>query len=168
MFLLFVTFSTKLAKRDRPTVLFMLLRVLLSVFYALLPGRFFVFYLRAVFSTPTRSRGRRDDMAGSSSSIDHRDQIPYHVEQYIKVYGTYLDVHRFVTSLLVGNTKVICDVRTGRMCDVTVEAWIKRWYRWGGRGAAGSLCHSWETKVRSLDIESLLDTSEALTTYWGN
>lgn len=70
-----------------------------------------------------------------------RDPPPYPVVQYIERYRNRLDRRRFAVIQLAGSTKEIRDVRTERMCDTAVGAWIKRWWHWGGRGPTDYLYH---------------------------
>lgn len=65
-----------------------------------------------------------DAIAGLILATNHRDPSPYSIVESIECSITRSDGRQFGAMPLAGDAKVICDVRTRRMCDTAVGAWI--------------------------------------------
>lgn len=130
-FLPFCNFSIKLATPDRLRFSFCHLASILP-FLPFPPScRLIVFCFLAELCTPFRVGrlpGRRNE---STSAIDYRNLPPHSVVEYIEGYLFCLDSRRFAAMPLAGNVKEIHDLRTGRMQDTAVGAWIRQWWHWG-------------------------------------
>lgn len=86
----------------------------------------FVFCFRIELFTLIRFGGLPGGEAVSRSTIDFRDLPVHSMEKYIEGYCARLDGRRFTSTYLARDTKDVCDVRTGRMHDTAVGAWIKQ------------------------------------------
>lgn len=67
-------------------------------------------------------------MALWSTTVDRRDPPSFRIVQYNEPYGACLHGIPFAAMRLATDAKEICNVRTGRIRNTAVGAWIKRWW----------------------------------------
>lgn len=79
--------------------------------------------------------------ADSSGIVGCRDLSLYQMVQFIQCHGAGLESRCFTALCVEDDAREVCDVRTERISDTTVGAWIKRRGDWDRVCATDSLCH---------------------------